>query len=217
LTGKYRKKFVGPLYNRIESAVTPGSGTCRDLAWRTTMAGSSFPFELLLEASIVGADDDGFDLEWQGGVRGRYEPEGGLTAKDYERFGLEPPEDDRAAGAGTTTSPAAGSLLQRDSTGLWHAPDFSVCRSSLGPPICLDPLGAKIVAAFNSWRSQGLVDVKYIPLLREMARLSQGNPALSKRINGCYYKRPDHLFRQVGLWRTLVGPGRRRGTYRLLL
>jgi hypothetical protein len=185
------------------------------------MAGSSFPFELLLDASIVGADDNGFDLTWQGGVRGRYQPEGGLTAKDYELFGLEPPEEecegDRGVVTVTTSAPAAGSLLVRDSTGLWHTPDYSVCRSSLGPPICLDPLGAKVVEALNSWHCQGLADVGYISLLQEMTRLSQGNPALSKRINGCYYKRPDHLFRQTVLWRTLVGPGCRRGTYRLLL
>ena len=181
------------------------------------MAGSSLPLELLLEASIVGADDDGFDLEWQGGVRGRYEPEGGLTAKHYQLFGLEPPEDDRAAVAGTATSPAAGSLLVRDSTGLWHTPDFSVCRTSLGPPICLDPLGAKIVEALNSWHSQGLEDVRYVPLLEEMARLSESNRSLCNRIKGCYYKRPDHLFRQEKLWRTLVGPSCRRGHYRLLV
>jgi hypothetical protein len=185
------------------------------------MARSSFPFELLLDASIVGADDDGFDQEWQGGVRGRYEPEGGLTAKDYELFRLEQPEEEEGRDGGVvaaaTFSPAVGSLLVQDSTGLWHTPDFSVCRTSLGPPICLDPLGAKIVEALNSWHRQGLADVGFITLLQEMTRLSLDNPALSKRINGCYYKRPDHLFQQARLWRTLVGPGRRRGMYRLLL
>jgi hypothetical protein len=185
------------------------------------MAGSSFPFELLLDASIVGADDHGFDLEWQGGVRGRYEPDGGLTAEHYELFGLEPPEEIEAGDAGIVTAPtaapAAGSLLVRDSTGLWHTPDFSVCGTRLGPPVCLDPLGAKIVEALNSWHRQGLADVGYLPLLQEMTRLSQGNSTLNKRIKGCYYKRPDHLFRQAGLWRTLIGSGRRRGTYRVLV
>jgi hypothetical protein len=193
---------------------------------------TSFPLDLLLEASIVGADDKGFDLLWGENMRGRFAPDGGLTAQHYELFRLEPPDEDEgdnphgvigSSSAFSTTpipcrSSAASSLVVQDTTGLWHSPDFMVCRDSTGQLHNLDPIAAKVVEAFNSWLSQGLRNVGFLQVLQEMQRLSHNDPKFCKVVNHFYFfVRRDHFFKRHKLWRTLVGPGHSRGTYRLLL
>jgi len=120
----------------------------------------------------------------------------------------------------STTPPAptalSGSALVQDTTGLWHTPDYSVCRSENGPPINLDPFGAKLMEAFNSWAKQGLGDMWFKTVLDEMDRLTDHRD-LQTRILQSYNKRPDHLFQRLRVWGTLVGPGSRRGTYRMLV
>ena len=52
---------------------------------------TTFPSDLLEEASITYADDRGVDLE-HGGIKLRYEPTGGMTQEDYDLFQIDPPE-----------------------------------------------------------------------------------------------------------------------------
>ena len=56
---------------------------------------NDIPWAMLAEASITYADRQGIDLEYDG-IELRYRPPGGLTASDYEFFGVEPPYNDPA-------------------------------------------------------------------------------------------------------------------------
>lgn len=113
----------------------------------------------------------------------------------------------------------------RDATGLEHTPGYHLCRTD-GDWIRCPPVVARLIEALNDLLRRGFQELAWHELLDVAAAASEGDPILQAEIRelrkpptsgATRHKRLNRLFARAGVWNTLVGPGVRKGSYRLIL
>ena len=68
---------------------------------------------------------------------------------------------------------SAATTLQEDTTGLWHSPDYRVCKDRSATVHNLSKEVAKLVEAFNVCLKEGIAELTYDMLLEKAITLSE--------------------------------------------
>ena len=105
--------------------------------------------------------------------------------------------------------------LISESTGLAHSNSFSICRAK-GVIYNLRPAAGALVHAMHEWRKQGVQFVSKDDIFDKAVYLYLNDQPMTKVVESLYDRQINKVFKDSGLWMTLVKPSSdRKGLYTL--